>query len=243
MAAYYVLLMTQRVNDAARATMLAYASGADLDQLAANFNVARKVIDPGDPDAIPPDAPTYESDEELRRRVQLSFEGVSVAGPVGAYIFHALGADPDVLDASVDSPAPGEVVVTVLSRQGDGTPSAELLAAVEAVLSAEDVRPLTDQVTVQAATVFPFAVTAALTLYEGPDAWVVRSAAENALAGYVARNHKLGRDVTRSGLFAALHQEGVQNVVLTEPAADIVVSASEVAYCTASTVTVEGVDD
>ena len=44
----------------------------------------------------------------------------SVAGPTGAYEFHALSADGDVKDAAATSPAPGEVVVTVLSRTGDG---------------------------------------------------------------------------------------------------------------------------
>ena len=34
--------------------------------------------------------------------MQLSFEGFSTAGPVGAYVFHGLGADPDVLDIAVD---------------------------------------------------------------------------------------------------------------------------------------------
>src|SRR3546814_9711108 len=41
-----------------------------------------------------------ESDSDLRRRLVLAPEGYSVAGPEGAYIFHALSAHPDVLDAS-----------------------------------------------------------------------------------------------------------------------------------------------
>ena len=82
-----------------------------------------------------------ESDADFRRRIILAPEGYSVAGPEGAYIFHALSADPDVLDASATSPTPGEVVVTVLSRTGDGTAPPELLATVEAAVSADDVPP------------------------------------------------------------------------------------------------------
>lgn len=242
-AAYRETLIRQRVNDATQAVMLAYAGGADLDQIAANYNVQRLVLDPGDPDAIPPVAPTLESDADLRRRVQLSFEGFSTAGPVGAYVFHALGADPDVLDVAVDSPAPGEVVVTILSRDGDGTASAELLAAVDAVLSSDDVRPLTDDVTVQAATIVEYAVTAVLTVLPGPDGAVVLAQAEAALAAYIAQTQRLGRDVTRSGIFAALHQPGVQNVTLTAPAADIVIAADEASFCTGTDVTVGGVDE
>lgn len=242
-AAYRETLIRQRVNDATQAVMLAYAGGADLDQIAANYNVERLVLDEGDPDAIPPVEPTLESDADLRRRVQLSFEGFSTAGPVGAYVFHALGADPNVLDVAVDSPAPGEVVVTVLSRDGDGTASAELLAAVDAVLSSDDVRPLTDDVTVQAATIVEYTVTAVLTVLPGPDGSVVLAQAEAALAAYIAQTQRLGRDVTRSGIFAALHQPGVQNVTLTAPAADVVIAEDEASFCTGTDVTVGGVDE
>ena len=242
-AAYRETIIRQRVNDGAKAVMLAYAGGADLDQIAANYNVERLVLDEGNPDAIPPVAPTLESDTDLRRRVQLSFEGFSTAGPVGAYVFHALGADPDVLDVSVASPAPGDVVVSVLSRDGDGTASAELIAAVGAVLSSDTVRPLTDNVTVQSATIVNYSVTAVLTVLPGPDGSVVLTQAQAALDAYIAETRRLGRDVTRSGIFAALHQPGVQNVTLTAPAADVVIADDEASFCTATNVTVGGVGE
>jgi phage-related baseplate assembly protein len=242
-AAYRETILRQRVNDAAKAVLLAYAGGADLDQIAANYNVARLVIDPGNPAAIPPVPPTMETDTSLRRRVQLSFEGFSTAGPVGAYIFHALGADPDVLDVSVASPAPGDVVVTILSRQGDGTASAGLIAAVDGVLSADQIRPLTDNVTVQSAAIVNYTVEAVLTLFNGPDSAVVLAQAEAALAAYIADTQRLGRDITRSAVFAALHQPGVQNVTLTSPAADIVITPAQAPFCTATAVTIGGFDE
>jgi phage-related baseplate assembly protein len=241
-AAYRETLIRQRVNDGALAVMLAYAAGSDLDQIAANYNLSRFVLVIADPVAIPPIEAVFESDTDLRRRVQLSFEGFSTAGPVGAYVFHALGSDPDVLDAAVASPTPGDVVVTILSRQGDGAPSAGLLTAVGLVLSADEVRPLTDNVAVVAATIINFAVDATLTLYSGPDAGVVLGDAEAALALYISSQRRLGRDVTRSGLFAALHQPGVQNVTLTAPAADVVIASNEAAFCTGTSVVVGGTD-
>ncbi len=242
-AAFRELLIRQRINEASKAVMLAFAAGSDLDQIAANYNVERLLIEEGDPEAIPPVDPVYESDDDLRRRVQLSFEGFSTAGPEGAYIFHALGADPDVLDASVASPTPGDVVVTVLSRSGDGTASASLLTAVSDVLSKSDVRPLTDQVSVQSATILDYSVNATLTLFPGPDSAVVLAAAESALADYIEKSRRLGRDVTRSGLFAALHQEGVQNVELTAPATDVVASPSEAPNAISTNVVVGGTDE
>lgn len=242
-AAYRETLIRQRVNEGARAVMLAYAGGADLDNLAALFGVARLVIDEGDPDAVPPVPPEYESDTELRRRTQLALEGFSTAGPRGAYIFHALSAAADVLDANATSPAAGEVLITVLSRTGDGEASTELLDAVEAAVSADDVRPLTDTVTVASAAIVDYAITATLHFYDGPDRAVVLAAAQAAAQAYAAAQHRIGRDVTLSGVYAALHQLGVQRVTLAAPSANITISETQASWCTAITLTDGGVDE
>lgn len=242
--AYRELLLRQRVNESAKAVTLAYAVGSDLDQLAARYNVARLTIDPGDPTALPLPRPAIlESDTDLRRRTQLAFEGFSTAGPDGAYLFHALGAHGQVLDVSVYSPAPGDVVVAVLSRAGDGTADATLLAAVNAALNAERVRPLTDHVFVQAASIVPFAVAATLALYPGPDSAVVLADAVARLQAFVADNHRLGRDITRAGLIAALCTAGVQNVALSAPATDIEITPLQAAWCTGHSVTIGGFDE
>lgn len=241
-AAYRELLIRQRVNEAGRAVMLAYAAGSDLDQIAANFNVERLVLDPGDEEAIPPVPPTLESDTALRRRIQLAFEGLSVAGPASAYILHSLSAHADIKDVSVTSPDPGEVVVSVLSLTGDGEAGSEILDAVEAALN-EDVRPLTDHVTVQSAEIIEYQIEAVLTVFSGPDSAVILEAANTSVQAYVSDSHKIGRDITLSGIYAALHVAGVQKVTLTNPIEDIVVDNDEAPYCTDVDVTVGGVDE
>jgi phage-related baseplate assembly protein len=238
--AYRETLVRQRANEAVKAVTLAYAQGADLDHRASLVNLTRLVLDPGDPNAIPPVPPTYEPDADLRRRVQLAFEGLSTAGPNGGYVFHALGADPDVLDASVASPTPGAVVVSVLSRTGTGAASTLLLDAVSAALNDDDVRPLTDNLTVQSATIVSYTVDAALTLYPGPDSNVVLAEATARVDAYIAASKRLGRDVTRAGLIGAMMVEGVQNIALNQPIADVVIASGEAANCTARTVTVGG---
>jgi len=226
--AYREVLIRARVNDAAKSVMLAYAAGTDLDHLAAAYGVDRL---------------TDETDDALRLRVQLAPESWTCAGSAGAYRYHALSASAAVADATVDSPSAGEVVVTILSSAGDGAPSAELLTAVTAALSAETVRPLTDNVTVKAAEILPYSISAVLTLYTGPDAEVVRSTSEMAAVAFAAAQHKLGRDVTLSGLYAALHQAGVQNVRLVSPAADIEIDSDQASYCTSVAVTIGGYDE
>lgn len=230
--AYRELILRQRVNDAAKAVTLAYASGSDLDHLAANFNVTRLVLDPGNPTAFPPRAPVLEPDADLRRRVQLAFEGLSTAGPQGAYVFHALGAHADVADVAAVSDTPGVVDVYVLARSASGIPGPSVLAAVDAALSAESVRPLTDLVRVLPVTALTYTVEASLEVFSGPDGAVVVAAADAAVQRYVTEQRRIGLPVTRSGLFAALHQPGVRNVTLAQPAADIAVTSRQVAICT-----------
>jgi len=237
-AAWREFMLRARVNDAARAVMPAYAIGADLDHLAALFGVTRLTLDPGDATrGIPP---TLESDDDFRRRMVLAPEGYSVAGPEGAYIYHALTANPAVLDASATSPAPGEVLVTILSRDGDGTAPADLVAAVVRYLSADTRRPMTDHVTVQSVQILRYAIDATVTTFPGPDAAIVLAAGRRRLDAYVAACHLLGRDVTRSGIFGALHIDGVVNVTIASPAADIVIDRTQASWCTDIAVTHAG---
>lgn len=229
--AYRETIVRQRVNDAARADMLAFSTGADLDNLGALFGVSRAVVQEADDNTIPPVLAILEDDKRLRTRIQLSLEGHTTAGPIGAYTFHGLSADPDVKDIGIASSTPGQVDVTVLSRLGDGTPSAELIATVAATLNSDDVRPLTDLVVAQPATITAYTVDASLTLFAGPDSALVVAAAQAAVQTYVEDHHRLGHDITISGLHAALHQAGVQNVALTLPAADLVIAPDTAAYC------------
>ncbi|CCA91317.1 baseplate J/gp47 family protein [Novosphingobium sp. PP1Y] len=236
--AYFAQLLRQRVNDAVRAVMPAYAVGADLDNIAALFGITRFTLASAD-EALGIPA-VMESDADFRRRMVLAPEGYSVAGPEGAYIFHALSADADVLDASATSPAAGEVLVSVLSRTGSGAASAALVSKVAAYVSDETRRPLTDFVTVQSAEIVTYAVEATLTTFSGPDGGVVLAAAHANLDAYIASSHRLGRDITRSAIFAALHVEGVQNVELSAPAADIIVSRTQAPHCTGTTINYAG---
>lgn len=242
-AAYRELLLRQRINEAAQAVMLPYALGTDLDNLGALFGVERLVIDEGDPTAIPPVAAQYESDSDLRYRIQLSLEGLSTAGPEGAYIYHALSASGLVLDASAISPAPGQVLVTILARAGNGIATPELQATVYAAINAESVRPLTDYVQVQSATINEYAIEATLYFYSGPDREVVMANAQAAAESYAEAQHRLGRDVTLSGIYAALHQPGVQRVELSSPAASIVVGREAATFCTGITLHDGGLDE
>lgn len=242
-SAYRELLVRQRVNESAKAVMLAYATGADLDQLGANVNVERLTITPADSTTVPPTAAVMEADSDFRTRIQLSPEAYTTAGSEGSYTFHALGADADIKDVQPTSPTPGIVTVYVLSRNGDGTAAQSLLDIVNETLSAETVRPMTDQVNVLTASIVEYEITAELVMYPGPDSTVVLQSAIDAVTVYADSVHKIGYDVTLSGIFAALHQPGVQRVNLTSPTANISIGEGQASYATAISITVAGGTD
>ncbi|APG19288.1 baseplate assembly protein [Kosakonia radicincitans DSM 16656] len=241
--AYREVLWRQRVNEAARAVMLAYAAGNDLDVIAANSNTARLVITPADDSTIPPTAAVMESDKDLRLRAQQAFEGLSVAGPEGAYEYHGRSADGRVADISVISPNPAYITISVLSREGDGSASDELIAIVEKALNAEDVRPVGDRVTVQSAEIVPYQIDATLYFYPGPESEPIRQAAEQQLKTYISAQRRLGRDIRQSAIYAALHVEGVQRVELSSPQSDLVLEKNQASYCTAWSINTGGTDE
>ena len=67
--AYREVHLRESFNVRGKGNMLAYAGGADLDNLGAFFGVVRQQITPADPKTNTP--AVMESDVELRRRIQL----------------------------------------------------------------------------------------------------------------------------------------------------------------------------
>lgn len=235
--AYRETIWRQRVNEAALATMLASAKGADLDQVAANYNVQRLVVTPGDPSAVPPVAEVLEDDDSLRERAQMAWEGLSTAGPRNSYIFHARAADGRVGDASAVSPSPAVVVVTVQAAQGNGSAPADLLAIVDAYLNDADRRPVADRLTVQSAQVLEYRVDATLYLATiGPESEPILDAARARLTAYVHQRRRLGMEVSESAVHAALHVEGVSKVTLSNWS-DIAATPTQAPYCVGITLT------
>lgn len=234
--AYRKLLNRSRVNDAAKALMLAYAVGADLDQLAANVNLSRLVVQAEDLTAVPPQAQVMEEDDALRERVQLVYEGLTTAGPRNSYILHARNASGLVADATAESPSPAVVEVTVLALEGNGTASAELLATVSAYLNDDDVRPVADRLIVKGAEILPYQINAKLYMAStGPESEGVLEQCRARLAAWINPRRRLGVEVPRSAVDAQLHIDGVGRVELTGWV-DIRPTKAQAAWCTGFTV-------
>jgi phage-related baseplate assembly protein len=226
--AYRELELRARINDASRAVLLASSWGSNLDHLGVLFATARQV---------------GESDQRFRRRIQLAPEAFSVAGPEGAYQYHALTVAPLARDVSAVSRRPGVVRVTVLKEGSEPNPTSAEREAIRLHLASAAVRPLTDVVEVLAPVIRATRIVARLTLYPGPDGEVVRQRSLAAVTSWVEKNRMLGMNLRRSALYAALHQEGVHSVDLISPAEDLVLEVTEVYAVEAIEVTVSSVRD
>lgn len=261
--AYTELILRQRINESAKASLLAYAEKTDLDNRAADYGVSRLLITPADPDATPPVEAVWESDERLRFRAQMALEGLSVAGSRGAYIFHALSASPAVADVSVESPEfalhdvppalraqlpPGAFVLTCVDPVGlvDPLPGdvsvtvlteppgiAAPLQHVSDALSAEDVRPLTDRPRVAAGIATDYRIVAIIEAQHHLRADDVLQLARQQIAAAVAQSRRLGGLLSQSAVYAALHTAGARRVEVIEPADDIVCDARHYPNCVA----------
>jgi phage-related baseplate assembly protein len=193
--AYRELLYRQRVNAAARANLLAFASGSDLDHKGAFYNVPRLA---------------NEADERYRQRIQLRIAALAGNGTAEQYRLLALTASQNVFDAAVFQPTPGSV--GVLLWLVDVTAGAQTLAAVQAALGAENARPLGVPVSVSLAVPKPIDIVARL--WREPSAPTdlvaqVAAALPAALVGYA----RLGRPVSRSWVTARLQADGIARVV------------------------------
>ncbi len=149
-----------------------------------------------------------------------------------------------MLDADAYGPEdhsrPGEVDVYVLSRTGDGTAPQTLLDKTSANLSADEVRPLTDFVSVKSAIIQRYSITAELEIPDGPDAQTVLDNAISIATSYAALSHRINTVIPLSAIYAALQQPGVVRVRLASPAADIEAEMGKAPWCQAISVTIRG---
>lgn len=160
-----------------------------------------------------------EEDENFRERIQEAPEKFSSAGPEGAYQYYAKSASALISDVAVDSPEPGDVVVYPLLA-GGVLPEEEMLSLVKETLSADDVRPLTDRVTVEAPTAVSYNVdcTYFISRTKATNAAAISAAAEAAVSEYIAwQKEKLGRDINPTELYYRMRAAGVKRVEIRTP--------------------------
>ncbi|WP_426235751.1 baseplate J/gp47 family protein [Pseudomonas sp. TWP3-2] len=240
--------------------MLAWwAIGSNLDARLADMGLERQLLDPGDPAAFPPIAPIYESDDDARLRYYLAPHAPAAgsrmqyrreiftlgerptvkvesteAGVVNVtYTFDPDGLAAQVKDGNGRRTAPGQVRVTVLSRDGDGSAPEALLNGVRQHFARPDVRPETDLVTVQGAEIKRYKIRVVAKINSGPDSGLTKVAAQQQLQAYADSCHRLEGRVDPSWIDYTLHSAGAVQLEILEPLEPVIANAFQAPYCTA----------
>lgn len=271
--AFRIVIERNRANGQALSIMLPTARGPQLDQLAdlPFFNIKRRVLVPANPLAFPPTEQVLEDDDTFRDRMRLSLQGLSVAGPVNAYRFHAISAHPDVVDVSVDrprfvrdntayaglpanaivivpdydaeltEPRPNDVAITIMTSAPNGAASPDVLQTVNTALNGEDVRPISDNPRVRSVETVNVPIQATLFLYEGNEQDQVLALADQTLTERLNKLRRIGNDLTISAIHSGLHVNGVQRVEIASPLTDTIIAPHQ-AYAFTVALNYGGVD-
>ena len=243
--AYLELLYRNKCNADARSLLLAYAEGSDLDHLAlTEYGLIRLIVTPADNSVVPPSPAIYESDERLRERCILSFDGMNTAGSANAYRYFTLSADGRVDGIKVKSdettPCFLDIVITQVDSE-NGTASEELIQIVQAALDPDTVRPVGDRPTVKSSIATNYQIEAVLYVGKNAEGALLLEAANIRLDKYIKNAQKNGESIYLSAIYAALHVDGIERVQIISPTADLVMDNYHHPYCTTKSITVGGV--
>lgn len=243
--AYLELLYRNKCNADARSLLLAYAEGSDLDHLAlTEYGLIRLIVTPADNSVVPPSPAIYESDERLRERCILSFDGMNTAGSANAYRYFTLSADGRVDGIKVKSdeatPCFLDIVITQVDSE-NGAASEELIQIVQAALDPDTVRPVSDRPTVKSSIATNYQIEAVLYVGKNAEDALLLETANIRLDKYIKNAQKNGESIYLSAIYAALHVNGIERVQIISPTADLVMDNYHHPYCTTKSITVGGV--
>jgi phage-related baseplate assembly protein len=167
-----------------------------------------------------------ESDDHYRARIWMAPESFSVAGPKEAYEYWAASANSNIIDVSVwsDATVAGQVYIYPLMT-GGVLPDSNVIAQVYAKCNADDIRPLTDQVFVQAPTVnqvtanMEYWIDKANAQFEASIMGAVRAAFQDWITW---QSSEIGLDIVPSKAIQMMIDAGAKRVVVTSPAFTII---------------------
>ena len=185
-----------------------------------------------------------ESDESLAERIFLAPSGYSVAGPDDAYKYWTKTYSQTIGDVKVTSPNPVEVEIRFIMTNGE-LPTKTVIDGVAAYLQDENIRPLTDKVTVLAPETVKFniAFTYYVNLSDQSKAGTIQAEVAQAVADYIEwQTRTIGRDINPSELMKRIVAAGAKRAEITSPAFTTVPDTS-VARIGTQTVTYGGVEN
>lgn len=220
--AYDRVLRANEYNEDLKQTMLKYATGPNLDVLAANLLVYRRVLTPADDSTNPPTPAVLEKDDDLRFRAQTADRLAQVAGPKSGYERLAIEASKEVKEAFVmlPTPVPGEVHLYIRSTKGNGQADKTLIKKVVDFLSPDDKRPLNDKLIVKTGKIINVTIELIANYYNG---YAVEDVNKSVKEKLLALNEKLifGEALTYNLIHATARVPGIHNISIKMPKNDV----------------------
>lgn len=185
-----------------------------------------------------------EEDADLAERIYLAPAGYSVAGPADAYVHHALTYNPNISDVKVTNPAPVEVDIRIIMKDGK-LPTDGDIAGLQAYLSNKNIRPFTDHVVVKAPDTVDYTINMKYFINQSDTNKVItiKNEVESAIDEYVNwQRSSIGRDINPSELIKLVLNAGAKRVEIKTPVFTVI-PGTAVAKLSTRSVTYGGIED
>ena len=206
--AFREMLLRERINNAAKANLLSFADGLELDYLAEFYGVERQ---------------ENELDDAFRLRVKARIAAFSTAGTKEHYRFHALSSSTSIKDALASSPAPGLVKISILSTSEDGKATSELIETVKKYINRDDVKMLTDTVEIVGCTIIPLDIKIEI---KTTNSFVLNSIKSNFINKFNTTKN-LGWSPSISWIIANIFTDDVTHIKVITPSEDVQIASDE----------------
>ena len=235
---YEELNLRERINNAYRQTNIIYATGSNLDNLVANINLTRQIKTPAVLDDVGNiETPAVlETDDQLRRRYLVAWHALGSA-TFGWYSFHGLQSSEQVKDTFPKRTGNGEVTVYIQAEGNDPVPTTDLLTTVRAYMNHLDRRILCDTLVIAPITKVEYQITAEITIENELNAQGTLNTVIAAITEFTEEQEGINKDIALSRIYAILNPDGVSNVSLTSPTANIITTDSQVPVATSIMIT------
>lgn len=185
-----------------------------------------------------------EDDDTLKDRIYIAPSKYSVAGPEESYRYWLKTYNANISDALIYSDDPVDVTIEFIMTDGE-LPSESMLLGVQKFLSDEQIRPLTDRVTVKAPETVDYKINVKYFVNQSDLKKVdtIKTAVNAAVDDYIIwQRSKIGRDINPSQLIQQMMSAGAKRVEVTLPVFQVIGKAN-VAKLSSKTVTYGGLED
>lgn len=185
-----------------------------------------------------------EDDDSMKERIYLSPSKYSVAGPEDAYRYWVKTYNSSISDVLVKSDNPVEVIIEFIMENGE-LPTEGIIQGLQIYLEDEQIRPLTDKVTVKAPDTVDYKLDVKYYINSSDlkRADTIKANVAAAIEQYIIwQRSKIGRDINPSQLIQMMVSAGAKRVEVKLPVFQVI-GATNVAKLVSQSVTYGGIED